>query len=106
MPCCSPTLQVSGSAWDTDLVKASGVRRSHSSQRACPTPDPFPLSLHSFRPPKQKYLAVNYASTGGGAFAVLPLLSAYAPPKTDAGKLFGTKLPDIMPLCRGHSAPV
>ncbi|TKA57523.1 hypothetical protein B0A53_00755 [Rhodotorula sp. CCFEE 5036] len=36
-----------------------------------------------------KYLAVNWQASGGGAFLVTPL-----------------DLPDLFPLCRGHTAPV
>jgi len=40
-----------------------------------------------------EYLAVNWEASGGGAFAVIPV--------TETGKL-----PDLMPLFRGHTAPV
>ncbi len=40
-----------------------------------------------------KYLSVNWQASGGGAFALVPV------------GLTG-KLPDIYPLCRGHTAPV
>lgn len=40
-----------------------------------------------------KYLAVNYESGGGGAFVVIPV--------DERGKL-----PDILPLFRGHTGPV
>lgn len=50
-----------------------------------------------------KYLAVNWQVAGGGAFAVLPAHSPFTPP-SPAG--FPTKLPDILPLARGHSGPV
>lgn len=40
-----------------------------------------------------KYLAVNWQASGGGAFLVAPL------------DVTG-KLPDLFPLCRGHTAPV
>ncbi|GAA5973156.1 hypothetical protein JCM8115_000222 [Rhodotorula mucilaginosa] len=40
-----------------------------------------------------KYLAVNWQASGGGAFLVTPL------------DVTG-KLPDLFPLCRGHTAPV
>ncbi|WOO82822.1 Coronin-like protein crn1 [Vanrija pseudolonga] len=66
--------KISGSAWDTDLVTASG-----------------------------KYIAVNWQVSGGGAFAVLPSFSPFTPPPQDG---FPTKLPDILPLARGHTAPV
>ncbi|WVQ64461.1 uncharacterized protein L199_002628 [Kwoniella botswanensis] len=50
-----------------------------------------------------KYLAVNWQVSGGGAFAILPLFSPVTPPQP-AG--FPNKLPDIIPLARGHTAPV
>lgn len=37
------------------------------------------------------------------AFVVLPLFSPFTPP-APAG--FPSKLPDILPLCRGHTGPV
>lgn len=37
------------------------------------------------------------------AFAILPSFSPYALPEPSG---FPTKLPDILPLARGHSAPV
>ncbi|KDN41079.1 putative CRN1 [Tilletiaria anomala UBC 951] len=40
-----------------------------------------------------RYVSVNWQASGGGAFAVIPTAN------------YG-KLPDIYPLCRGHSAPV
>ncbi|KAK0531817.1 Coronin-like protein crn1 [Tilletia horrida] len=40
-----------------------------------------------------KYISVNWNVSGGGAFAVLPVART-------------GKLPDIYPLCRGHSAAV
>ncbi|KAK5114788.1 Coronin-like protein crn1 [Meristemomyces frigidus] len=40
-----------------------------------------------------KYLAVNWEASGGGAFAVIPL--------EEKGKL-----PELLPLFRGHTAPV
>ncbi|KWU43538.1 DUF1900-domain-containing protein [Rhodotorula sp. JG-1b] len=42
-----------------------------------------------------KYLAVNWQASGGGAFLVTPL--------DVTGK---ASLPDLFPLCRGHTAPV
>lgn len=55
---------VTASAWDTNLVSVS-----------------------------DKYIAVNYQSSGGGAFLVCPL--------SQTGKH-----PDQYPLCRAHTAPV
>ncbi|WVQ76929.1 hypothetical protein IAR50_006608 [Cryptococcus sp. DSM 104548] len=50
-----------------------------------------------------KYLSVNWQASGGGAFVVLPLFSPVTPPKPEG---FPTKLPDIVPLARGHTAAV
>ncbi|PVG03304.1 microtubule binding protein [Serendipita vermifera] len=66
-------VKVSNQAWDTNLAAASA-----------------------------DYLSVNWASAGGGAFAILPL-------PTPWGVLphnLPYKLPDIIPLARGHTAPV
>lgn len=57
-------MRVSRNAWDTNLVKAN-----------------------------PKYLSVNWESSGGGAFAVIPL--------EERGKL-----PDVLPLFHGHTAVV
>lgn len=48
----------------------------------------------------QKYISVNWNASGGGAFAILPLPSPF-----EAHKL-PSKLPDVIPLARGHTAPV
>ncbi|KAK3692425.1 hypothetical protein B0T22DRAFT_369712 [Podospora appendiculata] len=61
---CYDNLHISRNAWDTNLIKAN--------------PD---------------YLSVNWESSGGGAFAVIPL--------EERGKL-----PDQIPLFRGHTAAV
>ncbi|UZJ56353.1 hypothetical protein CBS101457_005673 [Exobasidium rhododendri] len=61
---CYDNVKVSNNAWDTNLVATNG-----------------------------KYLALNWNSSGGGAFAVLPVDRS-------------GKLPDIYPLCRGHTATV
>ncbi|OCF30801.1 deoxyuridine 5'-triphosphate nucleotidohydrolase [Kwoniella heveanensis CBS 569] len=50
-----------------------------------------------------KYLAVNWQVSGGGAFGILPLFSPTTPPQPTG---FPTKLPDIIPLARGHTGPV
>ncbi|KZP01401.1 DUF1900-domain-containing protein [Calocera viscosa TUFC12733] len=49
-----------------------------------------------------KYLSLNWNASGGGAFAILPLPSPFTPLPFH----LHTKLPDIIPLARGHSAPV
>ncbi|KAK0623266.1 hypothetical protein B0T14DRAFT_170781 [Immersiella caudata] len=61
---CYDNLHISRNAWDTNLVKAN-----------------------------PEYLSVNWESSGGGAFAVIPL--------NEKGKL-----PDQIPLFRGHTAAV
>jgi len=61
---CYDNLRISRNAWDTNLVKAN-----------------------------PQYLAVNWESSGGGAFAVIPL--------GETGKL-----PEQIPLFRGHTAVV
>jgi coronin-1B/1C/6 len=45
---------------------------------------------------------LNWASSGGGAFAILPVPS----PFTASPHAIPNKLPDIIPLARGHSASV
>lgn len=65
-------VKVTGSAWDTNLVAASG-----------------------------SYISLNWNSSGGGAFAILPLPSPFRP---IAG--FPSRLPDIIPLARSHSGTV
>ncbi|KAL7935977.1 hypothetical protein V8C35DRAFT_246217 [Trichoderma chlorosporum] len=61
---CYDNLRISRNAWDTNLVKANA-----------------------------EYLSVNWDSSGGGAFAVIPL--------NEKGKA-----PDLIPLFRGHTATV
>ncbi|OJD22834.1 hypothetical protein ACJ73_05820, partial [Blastomyces percursus] len=61
---CYDNLHVSKNAWDTNLVKAN-----------------------------PKYISVNWETSGGGAFAVLPI--------NETGKA-----PDRFPLFRGHTAVV
>ncbi|PWN54036.1 putative CRN1 [Violaceomyces palustris] len=61
---CHDNVKVSNNAWDTNLVAANG-----------------------------KYISLNWQSSGGGAFAVIPTNRT-------------GKLPDIYPLCRGHTASV
>ncbi|KZV84974.1 DUF1900-domain-containing protein [Exidia glandulosa HHB12029] len=66
-------VKLTNSAWDTNMLAASG-----------------------------RYLSINWLSSGGGAFAVLPLPSPFKPLPNN----LPWKLPDIIPLARGHSAPV
>lgn len=63
--------KVSNQAWDTNLIAASG-----------------------------QYISLNWASAGGGAFAILPLPSPWSSSQVSG------KLPDVIPLARGHQAPV
>ncbi|KAH9913090.1 microtubule binding protein [Epithele typhae] len=66
-------VKVTNSAWDTNVVAAS-----------------------------TRYVSLNWQSSGGGAFAILPLPNPFAPLPTG----FPYKLPDIVPLARSHTAPV
>ncbi|KKA28116.1 hypothetical protein TD95_002312 [Thielaviopsis punctulata] len=61
---CYDNLHISRNAWDSNLVKAN-----------------------------PEFLSVNWESSGGGAFAVIPV--------NERGKL-----PDQIPLFRGHTGPV
>lgn len=55
----------------------------------------------------QKFIAINWQVSGGGAFAILPAPSPFHTPTVPSGSAaFNTKLPDLIPLVRGHSAPV
>ncbi|KAF8260418.1 microtubule binding protein [Lactarius quietus] len=65
-------LKLTTSAWDTNVISASGA-----------------------------YISINWNSSGGGAFAILPAPS----PFTGAPNI-PSKLPDILPLARCHTAPV
>ncbi|KAH7903995.1 hypothetical protein BJ138DRAFT_1119846 [Hygrophoropsis aurantiaca] len=66
-------VKISSSAWDTNLISASG-----------------------------RYISINWNASGGGAFAILPLPSPFhALPNA-----FPSKLPDVIPLARSHTAPV
>ncbi|KAH8091706.1 microtubule binding protein [Cristinia sonorae] len=66
-------IKVTNSAWDTNVVAASA-----------------------------KYISINWNSSGGGAFAILPLPS----PFTGLPHGLPTKIPDIIPLARSHTATV
>jgi len=66
-------VKLSGGAWDTNLIAASG-----------------------------SYISLNWNTSGGGAFAILPLPNPFRPALGN----FPSKLPDIIPLARGHSAAV
>lgn len=50
----------------------------------------------------QRYLSINWNASGGGAFAILPLATPFGPLPND----IPYKLPDAIPLARGHTAPV
>ncbi|OBZ74065.1 Coronin-like protein crn1 [Grifola frondosa] len=49
-----------------------------------------------------RYISLNWNASGGGAFAILPLPSPFHPLPTG----FPTKIPDLIPLARSHTAPV
>ncbi|TCD71671.1 Coronin-like protein crn1 [Steccherinum ochraceum] len=66
-------IKVTNSAWDTNVVAASA-----------------------------KYISVNWNASGGGAFAILPLPSPFAPLPHN----IPSKLPDLVPLARSHTASV
>ncbi|CUM47138.1 uncharacterized protein AC631_02613 [Debaryomyces fabryi] len=61
---CYENLKITKNAWDSNIIDSNG-----------------------------KYLSVNWDSSGGGAFAVIPL--------SEVGKA-----PDTVPLFRGHKGPV
>jgi coronin-1B/1C/6 len=50
----------------------------------------------------QRYISLNWNASGGGAFAIFPLPSPFRPIQGN----FPSRLPDILPLARSHSAPV
>ncbi|KAI0071195.1 microtubule binding protein [Panus rudis PR-1116 ss-1] len=66
-------VKVTNSAWDTNVIACSA-----------------------------KYISINWNSSGGGAFAILPLPSPFHPLPHN----FPYKLPDLIPLARSHTAPV
>ncbi|KAK7685785.1 hypothetical protein QCA50_011131 [Cerrena zonata] len=49
-----------------------------------------------------KYVSINWNASGGGAFAILPLPSPFSPLPHNCP----TKLPDLVPLARSHTAAV
>ncbi|KAF9528993.1 hypothetical protein CPB83DRAFT_853586 [Crepidotus variabilis] len=65
-------IKVTNSAWDTNIISASGA-----------------------------YISVNWNSSGGGAFAILPLPSPF-----HGINGFPHKVPDTVPLARSHTAAV
>ncbi|KAG7124894.1 Coronin-like protein crn1 like [Verticillium longisporum] len=85
---CYDNLHISRNAWDTNLVKPNRKEfcydNLHISRNAWDT------NLVKANP---EYLSVNWDAGGGGAFAVIPL--------EEKGKL-----PDQIPLFRGHTATV
>ncbi|KAJ9090660.1 hypothetical protein QFC19_009521 [Naganishia cerealis] len=65
------------------------------------------INLLIFYSRSQKFIAINWQVSGGGAFAILPAPSPFHTPTVPSGSApFTTKLPDLIPLVRGHSAPV
>jgi len=49
-----------------------------------------------------RYISINWSASGGGAFAILPLPSPFGASPHDVP----SKLPDIIPLARTHTAAV
>ncbi|KAG8221196.1 microtubule binding protein [Butyriboletus roseoflavus] len=49
-----------------------------------------------------RYISINWSASGGGAFAILPLPSPFGSSPYD----IPSKLPDIIPLARTHTAAV
>ena len=76
-------VKVANSAWDTNVISASTVRRPHLSRR----PRTHPACA------LQRYVSLNWNSSGGGAFDILPLPSPFTPLPTS----FPSKLPDVIP---------
>ncbi len=74
-----------------------GYQRHLRIQRAYPRP----VVTGSVLTLAQTYISINWNSSGGGAFAVLPAPSPFT---GNAG--IPWKLPDIVPLARSHTAPV
>ncbi|KAI6041861.1 microtubule binding protein [Pisolithus marmoratus] len=49
-----------------------------------------------------RYISINWSASGGGAFAILPVPTPFCQALHDVP----SKLPDIIPLARTHTAPV
>lgn len=81
----------------TIIYESLGMPGTPTSSRYARTPrDEIDMAMGSFLTGDQvnpKYLSVNWESGGGGAFAVIPL--------EERGKL-----PERIPLFRGHTAVV
>jgi coronin-1B/1C/6 len=80
-------VKITNQAWDTNIAAASGVCLLGSARSVR-------LFSHPFA---QEYLSINWASSGGGAFAILPLPTPWGP----VPRNLPYKLPDIIPLARG-----
>jgi coronin-1B/1C/6 len=52
-------------------------------------------------PSQKAYLSLNWNASGGGAFSILPLPSPFKAPHS-----LPYRLPDVIPLARGHTAAV
>jgi coronin-1B/1C/6 len=85
---CYDNLRISRNAWDTNLVK---VKSHRGFRRRCPLIATADHNLVAKVNPE--YISVNWEASGGGAFAVIPL--------NEKGKL-----PDQIPLFRGHTSSV
>ena len=76
---CYDNLRISRNAWDTNLVKVCNN---------------YPHLLYKLTiQANPEYIAVNWESGGGGAFAVIPV--------KERGRI-----PERIPLFRGHTAVV
>lgn len=92
-------VKVTNSAWDTNVISASTVRTPFCSSPCVATDGPYSSTQSRTL---QRYVSLNWNSSGGGAFAILPLPSPFAPLPSG----FQSKLPDLAPLARSHTAPV
>lgn len=86
---CYDNLHISRNAWDTNLIKVLCCLVA----RRPAVPHPSPIADPRLPQVNPEYLSVNWEASGGGAFAVIPL--------NERGKL-----PDQIPLFRGHTAAV
>ncbi|TVY93317.1 Coronin-like protein [Lachnellula willkommii] len=75
---CYDNLHISRNAWDTNLVKQTPGEDTELTAAGQANPE---------------YLSVNWEASGGGAFAVIPV--------NEKGRL-----PEQIPLFRGHTGPV
>ncbi|KAK5627835.1 hypothetical protein RRF57_003550 [Xylaria bambusicola] len=88
---CYDNLRISRNAWDTNLIKV-GLTVVLCTAPSAPRQRAQPVFADN-GDANPEYLAVNWEASGGGAFAVIPL--------NEKGKI-----PDVIPLFRGHTAAV